>query len=594
MTQSAQALCDEADRLVRDAQGLKENGPMLARAGQLYLNASALDTRLAAPYLGLAVLSYSMGKQKQAVGLLMQAKELEPFNVKVVQALKRFKKKAPPKPQPPPPKTQVKNLSKEAAEEKVSFKSQRQNPKPRIRIRLGLQKGCLQDQSQIELLQKALQAIGLPVDVSGTFDKKTLKAVQKYQYKLKLPVTGVTDKKLTQHLNRILDKLEQDPGYFSKKSSSSPQSPGSQEPSMEDDGPPPTQLTSDLGRVGLPGKVSSGPEVQLLQETLEALGYALDVNWQFDGPTSKAVRAFQNQHKLPLTGWVDAQSRAVLNPLIEVSIRQKELLDDLSKAVADYWAEQDLKQNQFWKTLIHKALKKVFVICESLSGEPDSPPEETDKSPLQQVMGSKGQQGVLSEGALVERIQKIFQSEGLPVKLTGSFDLQTTGGLRQYLDMHRLPPADYIAPEHWPHFNQKLDTVYAQERIRETVVSRFVDWCQFRERPWKNEVLEALQSQVFNLLEQQALPPIQQELGPPGRYGKVSKGIEVGILQYILNQLGFSCSENYLFDSETQVALKAYQKKHGLPSNGMLDGVTLDKINTALSAMSYQSESEKR
>ena len=78
----------------------------------------------------------------------------------------------------------------------------KQEMAPGISQTLGMsnQAGCVSEGPQVSLLQKALVAKGFPIVINGKFDKKTFKALQTFQFKLKLPVSGTTDAKRSMNI----------------------------------------------------------------------------------------------------------------------------------------------------------------------------------------------------------------------------------------------------------------------------------------------------------------------------------------------------------------------------------------------------------
>lgn len=80
----------------------------------------------------------------------------------------------------------------------------------------------------------------------------------------------------------------------------------------------PAVLSADLGPLGRPQRISEGDEVLLLQWMLREQGHDLPDSGRYDPATALAVRNFQRQHKLPLTGEVDARTREKLNACFAV------------------------------------------------------------------------------------------------------------------------------------------------------------------------------------------------------------------------------------------------------------------------------------
>jgi len=584
---SAESLCQEADRYMLQAKKTYPNNELVAKASQIYLAASEADPLLAGPYLGLAHITYALGKQKEALGLLLHAQVLEPYNLKVIQLLRSFQKHPPPAPLAD---SKVKPLNRGVLTKKVQFnKAIEKSPKPRIFDNIGLKPDCVQEGEQVVLLQKALKAVGFSLATTGIFDKKTLKALQTYQYKQKLPVTGFSDKKTNTRLNQILDKLDENPACFEVQKQPVPESEQVTSIATEADISKslPMVIQSELGPTSLKGKIDSGPEVFLLQETLAAMGFVVDLTWQYDTDTSRAVRAFQTRYKLPLTGWIDAKTREQLNPLIQVVIHQKERFEEIIQTVHLYWETQNKPQKTLvWEKVLQDALKKIFALCETCEEHtPKAFPVFPDKPLIQHTLGSPDLAHTVSEGAVIQRLQTLLANAGLEVSINGSFDLQTLVAVRQFLKHQGFAPEETVSPNNWDIFNQQLKARYHQERIREQLLQFFYEWCQFRQFAWFQDLENTIQSSLFPLLEYSFLPIISEELGPAGRQGKKFQGIEVYILQHILQEMGYASELTGVFDTQTQTALKSWQQDHHLAPNGLLDKRSHQLFNQQLQAL---------
>ena len=607
-------LCQQANSYIVKAQNLEDNGPLLAEAGSLYLEATRLDPELAGPYLGLAYITYIAGDRRSAMGLLLRAKTLEPLNLHVAKMLRRFQTK--PSLNLHGKKKQIKSLKPSFAGDTLPEASpdppiqaslpevleaaaaipiapapvQPAQARERLRDIVGQHKDAVQSGPQVESLQSALKALGFPLEVNGQFDRHTLKALQSYQFKVKQPVTGCTDAKINQRLNQILDKLEADPKAFNPhpgnhSSPSAGQVATTALPADEN----PSSLRSDLGPPALKSRVSSGPELRLLQETLDALGFELQATQQFDNATSRAVRAFQTRYKLPLTGWVDDKTRAALNPLIAVSLRRKELLEAMREAIHRYWEAKGHPASQpvdIWSVLLADVLRQIF---RQGSGELSviDFPAPREKPLIDQPLGSMGMGGAISKGPVILRLQELLLAQGLDLSPSGQFDLKTIVALRQFLTAHGLPADESVNPSNQHIFNQLLQATYERESIRDSLLAQIHESYQCVGIPWHRELEHYVRTRLFPLLEKSGLPKITQELGPPGRFGKLSAGSEVAILQALLSKSGLACPLTQNFDAATQQSLKAFQRTHRLPESGMADAATLSVCNEILENIEF-------
>ncbi len=578
----AQSLCQQARVCLLESHQIEENGTLLAEAGTLYLQAVHQDPTLAEPYLGLAMISYSAGQQPQALALLRQAQELEPYNLKAQQMLRRMQKQAAPAPFK---KTAVRVVERfETVEPQATLFPVK--TAPRIQDNLGQQKGCVQAGPQINLLQQALQALGFELELNGSFDRKTLKALQAYQYRLKQPVTGCTDSKLNQRLNQILERLESDPDFFKSKDQTAPSGEAAEILSDTEAGEPnPVKLSHSLGPEGVKGCVTRGPEVRLLQETLVALGFSLEMTWQFDPATSRAVRLFQSRHRIPLTGQVDQKTRDTLNPLIEVSLRTRECLEDMRNLIQQYWLDQGflpVAEADIWGRVCESFLTELLAPFYGEELESIDFPTFRPKPLIEQTLGSKDLAEAISEGEIIRRLQEMLLAQGQTLQVTGQFDLQTLVALRKALQALNLPPDETVHAGNREIFNHLLKQQYERESIREQLLLKVKDWCHVCQIPWHRGLQQQLETRIFPLLERKRLPAMTREPGPPGRQGKVSSGPEVAILQYLLVRAGQACVLSGQFDPQTQKALKSWQRAQHLPESGLVDAQTLKACNDML------------
>lgn len=82
-------------------------------------------------------------------------------------------------------------------------------------------------------------------------------------------------------------------------------------------GPSLPPLKATLGLAGRPGVTYSGPEVKNLQVLLAHLGLVVSATGIFDARTAAAVQEFQQRNGLAVTGVVGAETRRILNGLLQ-------------------------------------------------------------------------------------------------------------------------------------------------------------------------------------------------------------------------------------------------------------------------------------
>ncbi|MEZ0368231.1 MAG: peptidoglycan-binding protein [Candidatus Sericytochromatia bacterium] len=79
---------------------------------------------------------------------------------------------------------------------------------------------------------------------------------------------------------------------------------------------PVSEIRAELGPAGRPDRLCEGPEVELLQIWLRRLGRELAISGLYDQATATAVRQFQTQNKLPMTGVCDGRTARALRALL--------------------------------------------------------------------------------------------------------------------------------------------------------------------------------------------------------------------------------------------------------------------------------------
>lgn len=362
----------------------------------------------------------------------------------------------------------------------------------------------------------------------------------------------------------------------------------------------PTALVSDLGPEQDQTKVSQGDEVLLLQKALQKLGYSVALNGEFDRATYAAVRTFQSSQKLPVTGAVEAPVREALNPTVRRVLAEEKatgLLLQIVETLAQHLEQdlhEDLKQTA-WELIQHL----LSVAQQNLPPEETPiPPLERDENPrelLQSRLGNMGQMGIVSKGWEVFRLQQILQREGFPVKVNGSFDLQTFSELSRFQMQHKLPVSGLVEADTRMCINQLLKKFYAEldaaDALRETL-QEFLSFLGIQPVYSQEIRLRLIQKQIVDLIKTGKLAPpppelmdlwqLRSELGPANRPGRISAGAEVRLLQQALKKLNFKVEITGQYDNETYNAVRSFQISRKLPMNGILDAKTRDELNPLL------------
>lgn len=366
----------------------------------------------------------------------------------------------------------------------------------------------------------------------------------------------------------------------------------------EPEGPPPNQLVSDIGLDNSPATVHQGPEVDMLQRALRKQGHSLMVSGVFDRPTYTAVRSVQSLHKLPVTGWVDAATREVVNPVVAVVLAEQEAHEILQNIIRTLMNQLQLEPNAFQSQMITEFIDLLLEQVQSFPQEE----EEEDTSPdaeirpredLQSRLGNMGQMGIVSKGLEVYRTQQVLEQLGYPVKCSGQFDLQTFSELSRFQMDQKLPISGIVEGATRDRLNELLQPIFYEEAAREAILNTLREFQQVLQlKKWAS--IEARREDFTDVLLEMVktarLPEIPERiadffqltdnLGPSNRPGHVSQGREVRLLQQVLYKLGYQKVEiNGTYDNNTYAAVRSYQISKKLAMTGMVDEKTRLELN---------------
>ncbi|PIQ24650.1 hypothetical protein COW36_10945 [bacterium (Candidatus Blackallbacteria) CG17_big_fil_post_rev_8_21_14_2_50_48_46] len=359
----------------------------------------------------------------------------------------------------------------------------------------------------------------------------------------------------------------------------------------------PTELQSDLGQEQDQTKVSEGDEISLLQKILIKLGFTVQITGAYDRNTYAAVRTFQSSRKLPVTGSVEANTRETLNPIAKIVLAEEKATEQLLQVIENLSLSlaQDLTESL--KQLVWELIQQLLTVTQQVlePEETQAPPQERDshpREPLQSRLGNMGQMGIVSKGWEVIRLQQILQREGFPVKVNGSFDLQTFTELSRFQLEHHLPVNGLAEADTRAVLNLHLEKLYAEldaaDALRE-VIDEFQCFTGIQAQASQIIRLRLIQSQLIELVKTGKLPPpppelmdlwqIRSELGPSNRPGKISSGSEVRILQQALKRLGFKAEITGTYDNDTYNAVRSFQISRKLPMTGLMDAKSREELN---------------
>lgn len=367
-------------------------------------------------------------------------------------------------------------------------------------------------------------------------------------------------------------------------------------------GPPPNELVSDLGPEQNADKVSSGPEVEMLQRALQKFGHALTVTGVYDRPTYAAVRSLQSLHKIPVTGLVDAATRTQINPMVKVVLSEQDSQEKLKEILMDFAQARGQSVSLFAQEMLLELLELLLQVVQDFPSESEEAlpgpqaPELWPREYLSSRLGNMGQMGIVSKGLEVQRVQQILQQLGYPVKINGQFDLQTFSELNRFQLDQGLTVTGIVEGPTRERLNALLEGIFQEEATQEALyeeVVRFQTELQLQHWPTIEKRRALLSEVIIILIKEGRLPELdpdiasyfqlQSELGPANRPGKVSQGREVRLLQQVLRKLNFEkVSINGTYDSETYNAVRAFQMSKKLPMTGLVDARSREELNALI------------
>ncbi len=589
----------QANALLNRAHQRESNAVLIVKAIEIYQEVIQSGVELADPYLGIAWLAFSAGQHDQAMSLLLTAQEIEPSNLDVMRMQQRFENmKSTLQPDiPPPHETEVSSLrshlpppldsKKDAASPSnetaiasdqtiITPESAIPEPLPtQISKILGPPKSGMTSQgTQVGLLQNWLQKLGhKQVKLTHLFDQATLNAVQAFQMKRKLKISGLVDKQTAKHLNHLSQKwLDQAEQPETKPSVQSNQ----------------TQLVRDLGS-DAKKYCHQGPQVLILQQTLQALDYQVSLNSLFDQATTKAVRSFQSKHKLPLNGVIDQKCRQILNQEISIQKAIQSLKTEILQSLESYAKDQKIEISTQSNEHIQAFLRRLSQPdSQTSSGRPKTYTEAQPTEVINEItelLGTPGQVGVTSQGQSVLRCQEILIDKGYELKANSQFDLQTFTQLKRYQADHQLEANGYVDEPTRDLLNENLKRQIARQTLLLKLESKLDPFTQTLGQQRNNlqtaeQILKLAEGLDFAQVLKSALhiQKISADLGPPGRANLIQSGPEVELLQiWLQSESEFEISGDY--DPATFKAVRQFQLKHKIAMTGTVDAKTRQILN---------------
>lgn len=570
----ARQKCAEAELWLEKARQPRQRRSAIQRALALYREVLQMpDIQLADPYLGLAWLAFSSGQPEQAQAALNTAEALEPGNLRVAQLRFRLEKTQ------PPPRVRFKAPASAQPVRRLPVAPAAPVPEAKAETLppLGPERlGCCARGARVEALQQALQQLGFErLQCTGVYDQATFEAVQKFQFKHKLKLTGTVQVPLEQRLLKLAAQKE----MAAKAPSEDPR------PQAE------SGAALELGAAGQKGVRSEGAEIKALQTGLLRLGFGQVVcSGRYDVHTTQAVRQFQQAHALKPSGRVDRQTRARLDQMLAFKTLEAQLTEqifDYLETRLDTAFSEDLSMQvlrlceRFWQQLAEQARPDAYQAPEPIA----------QAVVLEDVLGTRDDPGVSCfQGEAVTQLQRYLLSEGHELKVNAQFDLQTFSALKAYQQDHGLTASGQTDDATRVLLNQAFQQRFQAQLDLEGLRDIFVRYCEARNwsvpevvLTWCEQLLRLATAADFEAVLRSLLPDqIRSELGPVGSPGqKVSEGPEVELLQLRLRELGESLDITGVYDPATQAAVRRWQANLKLPLTGWVNVATATALFAA-------------
>jgi len=460
-------------------------------------------------------------------------------------------------------------------------------------------RGAIHQGPEIELLQGLLNKLGFRLKMTGQFDQDTFSQLRHFQMKAKLPITGMVDQKTAAILNQRLQKIRENEArkqnqaptqinLFQYLSEEVSQKPETQENSQ-------TERPLVYGPADQPQTISQGAEVEKIQAALIAEGFSVTGQGEYDAKTFAAVRSFQAQNRIQVTGLVDDKTYKILEERLARNQTQNDCRLQLWECLSHYAEKHQFEDSPLKQQIRELLFQELFEKIKQAKAENFSAPPDFQAPPriyLKSFLGTKGQQGIVSEGEEVIRLQETLLDLGYDLKINQTFDLQTFTALKKYQEEQGLSVSGYLDPSTRDQINPLLEARYDQEELllelQKTLFQTLLALglkstvpIQEQIRDFCEQILTLckLPPEASQKIQKIGLPKsLEHDLGPAGR-AKISQGLEVFLLQQILKAQGFEVAMSAEYDPETLSAVRSYQTRQKLAMTGIVDTRTRQSLN---------------
>ncbi len=487
--------CAQARQFLKSAKAMKGSKALVDKAIDTYqLVLQEHGQELPEPYFGLAYIAYAAGKPDLSLSFLQAGLRLAPDDQKMRQLLARSRRAAEKQAQ----HRALQAKTKVQAQTEQSEQSQTVDGPPPNEIVSDLgseSSGKLNRGPEVVMLQRVLQKMGHSVMVSGVFDRPTYAAVRSLQSLYKLPVTGLVDAATREQINPVVkvvlaelvaleqmleivanytQKQGQELSGFQKQMSTEllelllslvQDFPQEQEDAREkpvNDFLPREMLVSRLGNMGQMGIVSKGLEVQRLQQILTRLDFPVKINAQFDLQTFSELSRFQLEHKLPVNGIVEAETRQKLNEYLQVIFDEEAAEESILDVVRLFQAELGLS---YWASIEAQRGDLTGLLMRLLKyGRLQDIPESIGHYfRLSQELGPSNRQGKVSQGREVRLLQQVLKKMGYDkVEINGTYDDPTYSAVRSFQISKKLAMTGMVDDKVRAELNALILSVLAQ------------------------------------------------------------------------------------------------------------------------------------
>lgn len=402
-----------------------------------------------------------------------------------------------------------------------------------------------QSGSDVKEIQGYLKTIGYTfVEVSGSFEDNTLRAILDFQDRYDLEMDGAVGEDtwkwiINTYVNAVqsgsaivdgsnilsLADLKQ-VAAGEKPSGNTQASSGEATIGGAGVGTTVYKTASEVAGVsvanrGMVHKGSSGADVSALQSLLNTLGYGLAVDGAFGSGTDAAVVDFQSKNGLDADGWV--------GPLT--------------------WAK------------LGEAKVEILTVTEEV--KPEATPETPIETPTTETTGSQSNvpaisvtnRSIVSRGSFgddVKALQQILNLIGYSLDADGDFGSLTYRAVIDFQTSHQLDADGYVGKMTWTELGKALSAVPGGTEPAQTPA----------------------QAGSTQGSEETSIGGTNS--GKTLYFGDA--GSDVTALQKLLNQHGASLEVDGAFGSATYNALTAFQSANGLVADGICGPLTWAKL----------------